>query len=193
MINLKVKVKIPFRDIVKEIHNPLLVYKINAVVQREIVGNILAGRSPVRGEGRFAPYRAQRNTGSVRNVLAGKRLSARTKANILAGRRKFYPYSVMRKFPDKKLRPVNLFLSGKMLSFYRAQLKDNQIYVGIADVAPSKVKVIAKAHQGGHTRGWFPARPLVPQKGQTFTVGVVQAFRDLYRERIYAILSRNKK
>jgi hypothetical protein len=82
---------------------------------------ISKGISPVKGVGRFDGYAATRKTSQLRKVKKTfKSKKARSAARALLKEREQseYPWTVRDKYPDKKVRPVNLSLNGWYLSHY---------------------------------------------------------------------------
>lgn len=80
---------------------------------------------------------------------------------------KGYPYTVQKKFPAKKPRPVNLFLSGKFLSrlaaFVLGAEKDAKLQIGFTDFQAEQI-------EEGHRIGWLGQgkRPIIPQGNEKF-------------------------
>lgn len=113
------------------------------------------------------------------------------------GGRRFVGYKSPEKYPGKKKakRPVNLFLSGAMLSWYKAvRVNGVRISLGIPTNAPQEIKVRAEANNVGTTtedgRPAIPPRRFVPLQGETFAVSVLRKMKSLYAQRIKALLSK---
>lgn len=131
---------------------------------------------------------------------------------------RFVQYKDKDTYPSKQksATPVNLTLSGKMLSFYRAFAKSvgGSLFIGIISEAPEDVKTRAKANNTGtgmlesvslnkterkETKNLnkavkgvsgVPQRRFIPQDGEKFTVSVMSKLKQLYAKRIKALLSK---
>jgi hypothetical protein len=124
---------------------------------------IASGQSPERGWGRFDKY-----SESYKSAIKGN------------------------SYPGKKVRPVNLNLTGEMLSGYSfRRVSDHVIEVGMTKGSAER-KNIAEYHQEGTSR--MPARPLVPHEGAEWAVSIMRAIRDVYGKRLRQLIERaNKK
>jgi hypothetical protein len=112
------------------------------------------------------------------------------------GGRRFRGYKDPKKYPGKQKakRPVSLYLSGVMLSFYRAvKVSGTRITLGIPTNAPEDVKVRAVANNVGTVsesgKEAIPARRFIPLKGETFRISVLRKIKNLYARRIKDLLS----
>lgn len=112
-----------------------------------------------------------------------------------AGRR-FKGYKDPDSYPNKQKqkRPVNLRLSGDMLSYYVARVVNGlTLRLGIQD-APEEIKIRAQANNvgTGSKDGEFgiAARRFVPLKGETFKISVLRKLKNLYAKRIKTLLSK---
>lgn len=144
--------------------------KVLVPIAREVLSlmkdKIYIGYSPVKGEGRFIAYSAQRN-----NVRPKKSL---------------YPYNVQKKFPDKRVRPVNLKLSGQMLQALTYKIRQGAIILGIFDAQESEK---AQRHQVGDPAHGLPKRRFLPTKsGEEFIVSIQREIKDLFVRAIDQIL-----
>lgn len=89
----------------------------------------------------------------------------------------------------KPNRPVNLNLTGIMLSWYRAvKVNGVRISLGIPAAAPQDVKERAEGNNVG--ANGIPARRFVPLKGETYAVSVLRKLKSLYAQRIKTLISR---
>lgn len=131
---------------------------------------IASGQSPVKGEGRFPAYAAQRK---------GK------------GR---YPDSVRKQYPSKRRRPVNLFLSGDYLKYLRWWLPPNKGHVGIGFTGntgkktgiPASIRDKFLTHNEGQDEN-VPQRKHLPNaQGDQFARSVTSAYFKAV-ERVIAI------
>lgn len=178
---------------------------------------IESGQSPVRDFGRFEAYQAQR-TGAVKKIKSlesqkkksikafkNKKneqsikslhyLSARlSKKNIEQTKAKNYPYSVQKKYPGKKVRPVNLELSGDMLKMFTFDVVGkNQVNVGMIH-ADGKILTIAIAHNEGPTNGAFPQRKFIASKeGEDYAVSIQREVKALFSAAIDRVISESNK
>lgn len=112
------------------------------------------------------------------------------------GGRRFKGYKNPDKYPAKRKakRPVSLYLSGLMLSWYRAvKINGTRISFGIPTNAPQEVKDRAEANNVGTTNSQgdvaIAARRFIPLDGETFAVSVVRKMKTLYAKRIKELLS----
>lgn len=113
------------------------------------------------------------------------------------GDRRFKKYKDQDKYPGKKKakRPVNLFLSGIMLSWYRVvKISGVRLSFGIPKGAPKDVKDRAEANNVGtvNSEGQvaIAARRFIPLAGETFNVSVLRKLKNLYALRIKALISK---
>ncbi len=112
------------------------------------------------------------------------------------GGRRFAGYKDPDKYPAKRKakRPVSLWLTGVMLSFYKAvKISGSRLQLGIPTNAPNDVKVRAVANNGGtvNSEGQVAvaARRFIPLRGENYRISVVRKIKDLYARRIKALLS----
>lgn len=112
------------------------------------------------------------------------------------GGRRFKGYKDPDRYPGKKKakRPVSLWLTGQMLSFYKAKrISGKTVTLGIDSNAPQEVKDKAVANNVGTTNSKgeiaIVARRFIPLSGETFTVSVVRKIKNLYARRIKDLLS----
>jgi len=112
------------------------------------------------------------------------------------GGRRFTGYKSPDKYPAKRKakRPVSLWLTGVMLSFYKAvKVSGSRLQLGIPTNAPNEVKVRAVANNVGTTNSdglvAIAARRFIPLRGETFRISVVRKIKDLYARRIKSLLS----
>lgn len=112
------------------------------------------------------------------------------------GGRRFAGYKDPNKYPNKRKakRPVSLWLTGLMLSFYKAKkVSGSRLQLGIPTDAPYEVKVRAEANNVGTVNSdglvAIAARRFIPLKGESFRISVVRKIKDLYAKRIKTLLS----
>ena len=109
------------------------------------------------------------------------------------GSRRFRKYKDPKSYPAKKKSktPVNLNLTGVMLSFYKAYaIGKNILRLGIPSYAPQDVKDRAEGNNVGTEN--IPARRFIPLKGEVFKISVLRRLKDIYAKRIARILSSKK-
>lgn len=140
---------------------------IAAILEKKIKDLISKGISPIEGDGRFPAYKAQ-----------------------LEKNKKKYPDSVKKKFPNKRRRPVNLFLSGRFLKELKAIPKRiNLIAVGF--FSPYGQKLEQGHREQANGQGY---RPIIPDTdaGEDFALSIKALILKAYRDSILAYLKKNK-
>lgn len=142
---------------------------------------IAAGVSPVAGFGRFGEYVNPENYPG-RTTHTTSKTSKSGKVS-----------KVTKRVWNKAKRPVNLFLSGEMLSYFGSTRKSgNTITVGLINPPPF-VKVKAAANNLGTTRngvGAVPRRRFIPQVGEVWAVSVMREAKRLFTFRMRQLLSK---
>ncbi len=141
----------------------------------EMKNLISKGISPISQWGRFPGYKWAAKANAIRklarSLTKSRRARARQKASdITKGR---YPYSVMGKYPDKQVRPVNLKLSGRFLNALKSRILGQKILIGFFD---QKNSLIEEGHRTGGVKGVNdqPKRPIIPQGSETFSRSVYE-------------------
>ena len=110
-----------------------------------------------------------------------------------SGSRRFTKYKDHTVYPaDRKSKtPVNLNLTGVMLSWYKAYaIGKNILRMGIPSYAPQDVKDRAEGNNVGTEN--VPARRFIPLKGETFKISVMRRLKNIYARKIARILSTKK-
>lgn len=150
---------------------------INDVETQTKVGNkiiemmkelISKGISPIKGYGRFIGYATQRNAD-----------------------KKAYPRDNRTKkdYPNKQVRPVNLFLSGDMLGALKWMPYKFGVIVGVFD---NEQKEKAKGHQKGTNR--LPQRKFLPTtKGESLNISIMREIKSIYIDKIKRIIKGSSK
>lgn len=169
-----------------------------------IVPTIKKGISPVSGKRGFAPYKGvagakkeiKTNKIDMTNMSNSEKKRARKENKHIKSQaqKNIYPYSVMDEYPNKKIRPVNLTLSGEMLSYYSCAETENPmvIEVGFLDSAPEEV--IAKAITNNNGLNGVPERRMVPLPGEKFTAKITLVIKGIFAQILgQAIKRRNNK
>lgn len=130
--------------------------------------------------------------GEIKRMIA----AGTSPVQSVEGGRRFAGYKNPDKYPAKKKakRPVSLYLSGLMMSWYKAvRVSGRTIQMGIPSDAPMEVKDRAQANNEGtvNEKGEIAiaARRFIPLKGETFAVSVLRKMKNLYSERIKTLLS----
>ena len=125
--------------------------------------------------------------GEIKRMIA----SGTSPVQSVDGGRRFASYKNPDKYPANKKakRPVSLFLSGTMLSWYRAvKISGVRISFGIPTNAPEDVKIRAEANNVGTTNDKgevaIAARRFIPLAGETFAISVMRKIKTLYMKRI---------
>lgn len=138
---------------------------------REVVGMVKdavgVGLSPVKGEGRFPGYAADR-----------------------IDKRK-YPNSVKKRYPNKQRRPVNLELSGDMLDAFKFKGIIGGVRLGMIS-ASRRLKTIFKAHNATNdSKRPFPRRAVIPDaKGEEFSPKIMRRIKEIYLQRIREMIGK---
>lgn len=161
------------REIVNQSFGRVLGRKIEIEVRRDIG----AGKSSVKGEGRFQSYLGP---------SLGRGLRGRTKKSV---EKSFYPGSVKSKFPNKKNRPVNLRLSGSYL-----KKLTNRTFAGLVELGFLNLDKVTRGKFETHNLGEHPHVPkrkhLPTEKGDKFTPRINRLIKNLYTQRIKSIIRR---
>lgn len=143
-----------FRKLEREIKKGLNPRKINRKILKgagdvlidEIKKRVAKGQSPIQEQPRrFPAYKNPKN----------------------------YPDKVRKRFPQKRRRPVNLYLSGKFLESLKYKVKTGKrprITIGFFS---RKSKAKEKGHREG-ARGQ-PKRPVIPERSEQFTRPILRA------------------
>lgn len=137
---------------------------------------IARGQSPVRDIGRFVAYKAQQ---------IKKKASKDSKP-------RGYPYDLMDRYPDKKVRPVNLKLSGDMLNAMeqRFNFSAQEVTVGIFD---QKQALKAETHNRGTQEPRVPKRPFLPTDAMIgFAESIQRGIISIVKKRIASIIKATK-
>lgn len=145
------------------IHNNKTANDIRDTVLGGIKKALAVGLSPVKKFGRLAAYAVQRKG-------------------------KGYPEidRIKEKYPDKKTRPVNLSLSGKMLKDMKGVKQRDGVLLGYMD--DSKSSLLARVHNSGERKD-IPQRKFLPTgPGEEFILSLTRAIKDIYLNRIRAII-----
>ena len=107
--------------------------------------------------------------------------------------RRFKGYKDPNKYPGnrKEKRPVSLWLTGEMLSWYQAwKVSGLRLRIGIHTAAPEDVKTRAEANNVGVPKKNIVARRFIPLRGEIFRVSIMRKLKELYSKRIKAILTK---
>ena len=176
-----------------------------------VVGTMLdlisKGISPIEGMGRFPEYKwagfakalrkekaainkalksNQRSLFRFRRMnqrqllIAQKQQNARDISGLLASK---YPYSAMKKYPNKRVRPVNLYLSGAFLESLEA------IVLGAAGQFTIEVGFFRDSEaikEIGHREGanGQPERPIIPVDREEFAQVIQDVIWQIIEEEI---------
>jgi hypothetical protein len=159
----KFTIKIDDRD-VKRLVERLQKNPINADTQRTLGASVInamkamieRGQSPIKGERRFKPYR-----GSYRDNIKKK------------------------KFKGKRLRPVNLKLTGKFLRSLKHKVKPGGVFVGYFNPLSKKKE---QGHREEHNLQEF--RPTIPDRREKeeFAVRVQKVIFDVINARVKDVI-----
>lgn len=153
--------------------------RVGEAVISEMKDMISKGISPVEGQGRFPAYLAQANASKAKKSKVPS-----------AGAKRGYPYSVQGRFPSKRDRPVNLFLSGDFLNnliFKPIKIKGSySTIIGFFDS-------LSKKKEQGHREGAHgqPSRPIIPTGQEGFAQRIQRILFQIYQERVRLILNKD--
>jgi hypothetical protein len=192
MAKVKVTINMPAIEAMKRLNSLPVALKVGPPVVKKMLEAIAKGLSPVYGFGRFDEYVGigrQRRVKKIAKALRKGGAKNKSKA-VLSSVGKPYPLSVQYKFPNKKVRPVNLSLNGKMLSHLSARFGNGALQIGIFDKDQA---LLASYHQDG--TDVMPQRRFIPsEKGEDFIETIRRLMKNLYAEQLQKILDLyNKK
>lgn len=164
MAGIKVKVTLPIIKDLRKLTSSNYTDPIAENILEQMKDIIATGLSPIRSFGRFEAYKAQkRNRG---------------------GKKSGYPYNVQKKFPGKKVRPVNLELSGDMLEALDYRNIREGIEISIYKKAEAEK---AKTHQQG--TDLVPQRRFIPStKGEQFITSITVSIKKMFVEALDKII-----
>lgn len=157
--------------------------ELGSITLRLMLDVISKGLSPVDGVGRFEKYVAQRKV-----APASK---GRSRKDVSTQRKRLYPFSVQKTYPNKTLSPVNLYLDGTFLNSLTYRGTANGIELG--HISPSaKTEALFEAHNEGLNKN-VPQRKYLPNKrGEVFIVTIMRAIINVYSQRIKNIINGNR-
>jgi hypothetical protein len=199
MGKVKVTVKLDFPKLLKDkLVNQELSSNLADVVIKGILEHTAIGLSPVRGFGRFVGYKAQEEAKKLKKIAthlsrANNKAAASSARSEAKSSARGYPSSVQGRFPDKKVRPVNLRLTGTMLAdlSYLLNRTAQKVTIGIFK---GKSKLKAETHNEGTQEPNVPTRQFLPTtQGQEFTVSIMRAIKEVYRKRLNSIIEESNK
>jgi len=149
------------------------------ILKKQIINeSILKGKSPVLGEGRYAKYST-----SYRNQIKGKV----TFRNINGVNVPIKSGNILKKdkskFRQKKVTPVNLKLSGKLLKSFKVKRIVNGFNILFSDA-------IALFHQDGTNK--MPKRKMLPQEGESFNRRITRAINTDLARALKKVLPKSK-
>lgn len=148
-----------------------------------IKDQVSKGISPILGRGRFDGYKAVTAANSIlRGGKGGTKASrARRRAKAKSVKRQGYPYSVRGKFPGKRERPVNLYLSGRFLNDLKARVLKRGLEFGFYTKLSTDKELGHR--EGANTQ---PERPIIPIRNE-------QLNRTVYNRLVTAVARRIKQ
>lgn len=150
------------------------------VLDREIVSTILKGRSPVKGEGRFKrysqSYRQEIKGEAYLNPDSGEYFIFRNvKGRVIPIEVENKKIKQSKEFRDKKVSPVNLKLTGKLLSSFFIRLKNaTTLIIGF----DNELADIHNRQGAGKSK---VVRRMLPSKGERFNASITRKIRDAAR------------
>jgi hypothetical protein len=163
MAKVKTTVRFQILELLDSFVDQTTANTIGQTVVDEAKRMISEGQSPVRGYGRFDGY-SDTYKQTIKN-------NPRTE------------------FSDKNVRPVNLSLTGKMLSLFGFRVRGQAVEVGF--VRSGEHAELAEIHNEG--LGKMPQRRMVPGDGEEWSVTIMRAIRDVYETRLEKIIRQANK
>jgi len=163
--------------------------KLGDLVIAEMKDLISKGISPIRKFGRFPEYKAV--TGSkVLSKAATKASKSGDKVGAKVMReqskdikKRGYPYSVQKKFPEKGTRPVNLKLTGNMLAHLKADPVKGSMglvpKISYSDAASNEKELGHRVGANGQ-----PIRPTIPIDGEEPAVSLTRIIENALNDAI---------
>lgn len=150
----------------------------------EMFDMISKGISPIREFGRFPGYKWATFKNEALKVAAGqsdKKNRRQSRREIKRHANSKYPYSMKKKYPGKKDRPVNLYLSGNFLDSLMTWTEGSRLFIGFKD---KKSQDIEKGHRTGGVKGVNdqPKRPIIPESGEEFSPSIYRRIADKVQE-----------
>ncbi len=151
--------------------------KIGQTTIRMMKDHIAKGNSPIAGYGRFPAYKQ-----SYKDQIEGKVAFYRDEQKRL---RVFPPRGVHERFRGKKIRPVNLKLSGDFLSDLTWSKFKERFGTGVRiRFKTKKSRLKEKGHrEGANGQG---IRPIIPEAGENFRRDILDKIVELYRRALGA-------
>ena len=192
-------VKVALRKYEKQVRQEVARSNINEILRQNIIGSIKKGKSPVEGFGRFEPY-SQSYRDAIKGKAAfwtknGKVRAAGTVSNKdlkslraskgarrqNASNRRFAKARAEQLFEGKKVSPVNMTLSGKMLKSFKIIRKIKRFsltfILKFTDPKASYHNEGAKLWHGGE----LPERRLLPREGESLNRLILNRVRRVYQ------------
>lgn len=168
----KHKVKLKFDGSIKVLKTNLVDNKTQNTLGEAVIemmkDAMSKGLSPVKGFGRFIGYSSQRNNN-----------------------KSSYPFNVKHKYPSKKVRPVNLKLSGDLYDSIGFKGIKQGVEIGHINMTSEIKEKFEKHNEGSDIL--VPQRKYLPNKrGETFIVTIMQMIKYIYTERIKFIINNNR-
>lgn len=152
-----------------EVQKPTNLRAIGTAVVEKMKEQISRGISPIKENGRFPAYKWVGKIQTIRKSL-GTKASRKIVRDVKQTR---YPYSMMAEFPDKRVRPVNLKLSGAFIDSLRARVASKQIEISFSDPLSNKKELGHREGVGGQ-----PKRPILPNDSENLNGSIFRALLD---------------
>lgn len=149
----------------------------------EMRSMISKGISPIEGRGRFPEYKAVAAAKALKKTAAKGKLGKQTRTQAKQLEKQGYPRTVQKQFPDKKLRPVNLKLSGEFLSNLKSKTINirEKFQVNVGFFSSKWVK-----YETGHREGvnGQPSRPIIPQNDEKLAKRIQLKIREMFKNQL---------
>lgn len=166
MAKVTVKVRFAIKQLVDTVFDGSTTKQLGNMYLNETKRLVSIGKSPVKGRGRFIRYAIQRDDAQSN-----------------------YPEGL------KDRRPVNLYLSGKMLSklTYKRRGK-NKLAIGLPRGTPRDILDRATTHNNGNPTMNIPKRQFIPDRqGERYVIAIEQKRKAILEKRLRAIIRKSNK
>lgn len=200
MATVKVTSKFQILDLIDQFVDGTTASALGETIVNSAKELIASGQSPVDGYGRFEGYSASyqaeikgnqkaRVKAAVAKAVAKVSKSSKAKKKIVGNKARAKAKDLEQKY-GKKVRPINLFLTGEMLDGYDYRIQGDVIEVGMVSGSQDR-KDIASYHNDGTSK--MPQRKIVPGPGESFTITIMRAIADVYGSRLADLIRQSGK
>lgn len=169
--------------------------QIGFVAVKEMKALIAKGITPIRGgpvTGKFPPYKAHKAASGASKIARSLTGARKNKAkNIAKDAKRGYPYNVQDKFPDKKVTPVNLKLSGDFLDSLTYEWKRLTNKIGRTLIFFNDSYQEDKEYGHRYGANGQPKRPIMPfqNAGEKLAATIDAKIAKILRARLKELLN----